>query len=81
MRPVQLSLAGAAGLMSLLSGARAADLPTQTLPPLSGPSCFASFVDYFLASAEECPLTWNGVTLYGTIDVGARVSNPWRALQ
>ena len=27
---------------------RAADLPTQTLPPLSAPSCFASFVDYFL---------------------------------
>jgi len=70
MRPVQFSLAGAAALMIFLCGARAADLPAQTLPPLSAPSCFASFVDYFLASAEECPLTWNGITLYGTIDVG-----------
>ena len=70
MRPGHFSLAGATALMSLLCGARAADLPAQTLPPLSAPSCFASFVDYFLASAEECPLTWNGVTLYGTIDVG-----------
>jgi predicted porin len=71
MRPVRLSLARAAALLSLLCGARAADLPAQTLPPLSAPSCFTSFVDYFLASAKACPLTWNGVTLYGTLDYGA----------
>ncbi len=71
MRPVHFSLAGATALIILLCGARAADLPTQPLPPLSAPSCFASFVDYFLASAEECPLTWNGITLYGTLDYGA----------
>src|SRR5271156_4232872 len=61
-----VSLAGAAALMSLLCRAEAADLP-----PASAPPCFASFVDYFLASAEDCPLAWNGITLYGRIDVGA----------
>ena len=57
--------------LALLGRAEAADLPPQALTPASPPSCFASFVDYFLASAEECPLTWNGITLYGTIDMGA----------
>ena len=57
--------------MSLLCRAEAADLPPQAPPPASAPSCFASFVDYFLASAENCPLAWNGITLYGRIDVGA----------
>ena len=66
-----VALAGAAAFMSALCGARAAELPTQTLPPASPPSCFASIVDYLLASAQECPLTWNGVTLYGNLDLGA----------
>ena len=69
-----VSPAGAAALISLLCGAEAADLParwTQAPSPVSPPSCFASFVDYFLASAQECPLTWNGITLYGTLDYGA----------
>ena len=57
--------------LALLGRAEAADLPPQAPTPASPPSCFASFVDYFLASAEECPLTWNGITLYGTIDMGA----------
>ncbi len=35
------------------------------------PSCFASVASYFQAGPEECPLTWNGITLYGAIDVGA----------
>ena len=62
---------GATLLASLVCGAHAADLPTQPPTPASAPSCFASFVDYLLASAEECPLTWNGITLYGTLDYGA----------
>ena len=65
-----MRLAGAAALMSLVCGARAADLPTQTSTPASAPSCFASLVDYLLASAEECPLTYAGFTLYGTLDGG-----------
>jgi predicted porin len=66
-----VSLAGAAALTSLLCRAEAADPPPQAPPPASAPPCFASFVDYFLASAEDCPLAWNGITLYGRIDVGA----------
>jgi predicted porin len=66
----EVTLVGAAALLSLLCDADAADLPMQTLPPASSPSCFASFADYFLASAQECPLTWNGITLYGTFDFG-----------
>ena len=57
--------------LALLCRAEAADLPPQAPTPASAPSCFASFVDYFLASADECPLTWNGITLYGTIDMAA----------
>ncbi len=71
MRPVGLFLFGATALVSLVCGAQAADLPTQAPAPASAPSCFANLADYLLASAEECPLAWNGITLYGRIDVGA----------
>ena len=62
---------GATLLTSLVCRAHAADLPTQPPTPASAPSCFASLADYLLASAEECPLSWNGITLYGTLDYGA----------
>jgi predicted porin len=71
MGPVGVALVGATVLTSLVCGAQAADLPTQAPTPASTPSCFASFLDLFLASAEECPLSWNGITLYGTLDYGA----------
>ncbi len=72
MRPVGARFSSSAtALASLVCGAQAADLPTQAPAPASAPSCFASLADYLLASAEECPLSWNGVTLYGRIDVGA----------
>ncbi len=50
--------------------ARAADLSVKASPPLSPPSCFDSAIAYFEASPVECPLTWNGITLYGAIDTG-----------
>ncbi len=62
---------GATVLASLVCRAQAADLPTQAPTPASAPSCFASLADYLLAGAEECPLSWNGITLYGTLDYGA----------
>ncbi len=71
MRRVGLFLLGGTALVSLVCGGQAADLPTQAPAPASPPSCFASLADYLLASDEECPLTWNGITLYGRIDVGA----------
>ena len=49
--------------------AHAADLPANGVPP--PPNCFGSLYDWLNSSAQDCPLTWNGLTLYGRIDVGA----------
>src|SRR5436190_15737979 len=68
---------GFAGLALIiaLSGstlyAEAADLPVKAPPPATTPSCFDSADSYSEASPVECPLTWNGITLYGAIDTGA----------
>jgi hypothetical protein len=35
--------------------------------PASGPAACSSVYDFFLTS---CPLTWSGVTFYGTVDMG-----------
>ncbi len=50
--------------------AYAADLPTTNPPPPAPPTLAAcGSVQDFLSTA--CPLTYSGVTLYGTIDIGA----------
>ncbi len=69
-------MAGGAGF-ALVAIAQAADLPTTKTPPAPAPttSCFDSFYDYVRTSAQDCPLTWKGVTLYGTVDVGAGYSS------
>ena len=56
--------------------ASAADLPTQQPAPVQSPapratSCFASLYDFLIADPDDCPLSWNGVTLYGRLDYGA----------
>jgi len=56
---------------SMIHAAQAADLPTKAPSPDTVSSCFASAANYFEASPVECPLTWNGITLYGAIDTGA----------
>ena len=49
----------------------AADLPIKAPPaPTSATSCFSSFYDYVNSSAQDCPLAWNGITVYGAIDIG-----------
>ena len=54
------------------ASALAADLPTKAPPtPAPGTSCFANFSDYINSSAQDCPLSWSGITLYGAIDIGA----------
>ncbi len=53
--------------------AHAADLPVAK-PPSTAP-CFASFENWLSASAQDCPLTYMGVTVYGQIDVGAGYSS------
>jgi predicted porin len=67
----------AIAVSALASAAHAADLPTSKppAPPPPTASCFASFYDYLSASAQDCPLTYMGVTLYGQIDVGAGYSS------
>ncbi len=65
-----LLLASTAGLL-LVGGAQAADLPTKKTPPAPPTtSCFASFNDYMNSTPQECPLSYMGITLYATIDVG-----------
>jgi predicted porin len=58
-------------LVSEVCAAQGADLPVKAPAPASAPSCFASATVYFQTNPDECPLTWNGVTLYGAIDTGA----------
>ena len=63
---VLLATVGLAGL------APAADLPATKAPAAApAPNCWASFWDWLNSSANDCPLTCSGVTLYGTLDVGA----------
>ncbi len=61
-------LSAAVGLASL---AHAADLASKSAPEASPPpDCFSSLWTYLDSSADECPLSHAGVTLYGTLDGG-----------
>src|SRR6516225_5812952 len=65
----------AAALMAIVAGvgrAEAADLPsTQTSGAKAADGgCFASAWSWFKASINDCPLTYAGFTLYGTLDGG-----------
>ena len=64
------SLASIGALSGSMLHAEASDLPAKA-PPASTPSCFSSAASYLGASPAECPLTWNGITLFGDIDTGA----------
>jgi predicted porin len=66
-----LLLASAAGLLAV-GAAAAADLPTKKTPPAAAkPNCYATFMTWLDSTAADCPLSAYGVTLYGTIDMGA----------
>jgi predicted porin len=57
--------------IALASGANAADLPTAKPAEAPAPvNCFSSLWTYLNSSAADCPLSYAGVTLYATIDVG-----------
>ncbi|MBV8474384.1 MAG: porin [Hyphomicrobiales bacterium] len=77
----RIAYAGAVGL-ALGGGALAADLPTKKAPPAPPPAtpCFASFWDYLNSTPAQCPLSYLGVTLYGTIDAGVGYSTHGAAL-
>jgi len=59
----------AALLLGLMNFAQAADLAvvTKAAPPPAVPAACANVPDFFLTS---CLLSWYGVTVYGTVDVG-----------
>jgi predicted porin len=68
---LQASLAAAIAL-SCATGAIADDLPALPQSPgePAATPCFSGLFAYLTASAEDCPLSWNGITLYATIDAG-----------
>jgi predicted porin len=56
-------------MIALGAGAHAADLPTYDKappPPLAPASC-TGVVDFFVT---DCPLSYYGITVYGTVDIG-----------
>ena len=55
--------------IALASAAKAADLPALASP--APPSCFSSFWNWVKTSENDCPLIYAGITLYGSLDVGA----------
>ena len=77
IRPACSAIAFFASAALLACGASAADLPSQQQPTLAEPpapqakSCFASLYDFLIADPDDCPLAWNGFTLYGRFDYGA----------
>jgi predicted porin len=63
--------------MRLLGGAFIAALTTGVASgafadpsAAAKPDCFASFSNWLNSSAADCPLSADGITVYGTIDVG-----------
>jgi hypothetical protein len=69
MRGLGIVLAATLGVSCF---AHAADLPTKKAveTPAASSNCFGSFWNWLNASADECPLSYAGVTLYSSIDVG-----------
>jgi predicted porin len=45
-------------------------MPTAKPAPAPAPNCFSSFWSWLNSSADDCPLSYAGITAYATIDVG-----------
>ena len=67
MKRFGLVLLATVGLASL---AQAADLPTKKAVEAPKPNCWASVWTWLNTSADDCPISAYGITLYGTLDVG-----------
>ncbi len=72
MRKWSSTITVGVGLASAV-GAHAADLAGASGPAPA--SCFSSFGAFLDSTPKECPLTWNGITLYGAIDMGVGYSS------
>jgi predicted porin len=62
-------MAGGASL-TLAMAAQAADVPTKKEAPPAAPAKVVSCTGFWDFLSTSCPLTYYGVTLYGTVDVG-----------
>jgi predicted porin len=62
-------LASACAFTPVADGDELPSLPQSWERP-EKPSCLSSPLAFVMASSEECPLAWNGITFYGRIDVG-----------
>jgi predicted porin len=69
MKRLALALLITAGA---IESGHAADLPTTKAvePTKAAPNCFGSLWDWLNTSISDCPLSYAGFTLYGTLDVG-----------
>lgn len=71
MKRLGLVLMATVGLASL---AHAADVPTKKAPepaPAVKPNCWGNYGwNWLNSSPDDCPLSYAGITLYGTLDVG-----------
>jgi predicted porin len=67
MKRFGVALATAIGVAG---AARAADLPTTKPPPATPVSCFASFWTWLDSTPADCPLSYAGFTVFGTVDWG-----------
>ena len=72
MERTSLGIIGISALLIVapLGGANAADMPTKAPPPAAAPASPASCGSLWDFVATACPLTWYGITVYGTVDVG-----------
>jgi len=76
MRFAGAAILGAGLALAMSCLVRAADLPTEkTTATPAAAVCFSSISNFLLASAQECPLTFYGIALYGQIDAGAGYSS------
>ena len=71
MKRTSLSVAGISTLLiaASLTAATAADMVTKAPPPtaVTAPAECTSLWDFLVTS---CPLSWYGITIYGTVDAG-----------
>lgn len=71
MKCTSLGIAGVSVLLIAAPqrAATAADMVTKAPPPaaVTAPVACSSLWDFFVTS---CPLSWYGITIYGTVDTG-----------
>ena len=72
MTKLRVAAATILGIVGAAGAAYAADMDTMVTkapppPAITAPASCGSLYDFFVTA---CPLTWNGVTLYGTVDMG-----------